>query len=892
MTNFKLLILLCFVLVKFYAQTPDTAFISQYTKNKNLIPDNDKDSPFARWKRYESFWTKRLGPSTSFELYEKAFHTFYQEQEANQDWLIATPDRSLYLTTPNTNLNAYGKWKVLGPHAINGNALSLGRCDRVQIDPWDKTGKTIYVMSRSAIFVTNDGGKNWNNFFTDGAFPAQAFSEMVLARDKKTGKKYIYLAVGGDMMRYINQSYADGMAIPFYGLFRLEIGKAKWENLTGNLACEGMLGQKLSSLISKVLIDPDDINRVFLGTSEGVFYLSAKAIRSDTACKGMKTPTWIKTKHTQPVMGLGFDYSDAKRKAIYCSFRQLYHCEDVYAGKPFENLSSTDDSKKNSFNDLESVPSSLMSLQTNRIPESIFSHLDIATHKAHPSKVFISMGYDYQYLVGTTPRAIPNMAFIVYDKKSVASFPENYTILRNYPGYSLHLDKNFIHVSNYQTNLVGYVIDFWGSTEIYDVKNSKTISTHRAPHADTHGFDFSPNKKDAIFSNDGGVYKCDINTSNKLECINGKGLVIGTFYGGSVFEGDGKKAMGGFQDNYTHETDDIYSTKGWTTTSMSTGDGDRALFLPNGNVYYNSCYNDGYAIFMRDATTNNTLSFTKPCRMSNVWNKVYKSPTGKEEIYITGEDLYFTRKPYNEPASDCGSSFYQLSEYNNENKVGGPCYQTYMSDFDISSDQKTIYAVFANNAAIWLDKCREQSGSFISCIKTTVGGKNNPAVSDPCTSKNCWTNLPDMNTLKLKGFTTNVIMHPANPNQVWLGSSGYSFKEQPEFNRRVVYSADGGNTFVDFSEGLPDFSVNRLVVAPKEKTGDYELYLATDVGVYYRTSEMKKWQRLGTGLPYVIVSDLQVDLKNKKIYAFTFGRGMWVMEMPVKPLQSIGTNKN
>jgi hypothetical protein len=880
MHRLKLFFLLNIVITQITAQRPDSAFISQYIKHQNLKPESDKDSPYARWKRYEAFWSKRLGPAASFELYEKAYHKFYETQQGNNDWLVADLGTSLVSNHTATPPNAtFGKWKELGPMQINANGLTLGRTDRIQVDSWDKTGKTIYAMSRSGVFVTNDGGKSWRNFYTDGAFPAQSFTEMVLARDKKTGKKYLYLSVGGDMMRYINQTYADGLSMPFYGIYRIEVGTAKWQNMTGNLVCKDMLGQRLSSVVYKILIDPDNINRVFLGTSEGVFCLSPKAIRTDTTCKSAKTPTWIKTAHTQPVLGLAFDYSDVKRKALYCSGYQLYRSEDALGGQAFQLISSSDTSKW-VFNSLTVIPSELRGLQNNRIPGKVFSHLNISSSPAHPTKVFISMGYDYQYMNGTTPIGVPNMAAMVYDKSSTKKFPDNFSILRNNPGYSLHVDKNFIQVSPYQPELVAYVMDFWGSTEVFDVKTNKSISTNRPNHADTHGFDFSPNKQDLVFSNDGGVYKCSVKTSNKMECINGIGLGISTFYGGHVFEGDGKKAMGGFQDNYTHETDNIYSNKGWTVTSMSTGDGDRALFLPNGSVYYNSCYNDGYPYFIRDAVTGNTQSFVKPCRMANVWNKVYKSPSGREEIYITGEDLYFTRAPYAQIPGGCGSSFVQLSEYSAENAKPGACYQTYMGDFDISSDQKTIYAVFNNNTAIWYDKCRQESGGFISCIKTTVGGKNNPVMPEPCTGKDCWTNLPDMNTLKLKGYTTNVAMNPANTSQVWLGSSGYTYMEQPEFNRRVVYSSDGGQTFIDFSEGLPDFSVNRIVAKPGDRTGEYAVYLATDVGVYYRHSDMKKWQRLGAGLPYVIVNDLQLDLKNKKIYAFTFGRGMWVIDIP------------
>ena len=877
--------LLCFNIS--FAQLLDTSFAQVRSRFAQLTPDSTNDSPYHKWKRYEAYWAKRLGPSGSFKAYEEAYRSFYDTLTKSRELLMVEVANQAKVANATPSLQGLSNWKEIGPLRMEGNSLTLGRTDRVQVDPYDPTGKTIYVMSGAAVFKTNDGGQNWTNFYTDNAFPAQSFTEMKLARDKKTGKKYLYLAVGGHMMKYIHQAYADEHSIPFYGLYRIEIGTNKWQNLTGNLIKEGMLEQKLSSIIYTILIDPNDINRVFLGTSEGVFYSCTKECGSAKVATKNQGVIWKKSGHATPVLGLAFDYSDVKHTSLYVSNEQLFYTTNIENGKKFMTVSSTNDTCKYMFNNLTALATNMSPLPPSTIAGKEYTHLNIATHPNHPTKVFISLSYSYQYLIGATPVGSSNMTALVYDKADTKPFPSNFTTLKENLRSNLHLDKNFIHVSPYNSSELVYNVDFWGTSEKFDLKKNVVVSAIRASRADTHDFDFSSNKKEVVFSNDGGVYKSNFEADASPVCINGYGLGVATFYGGSVFESDGKQAMGGMQDNYTQETTNIYGKEGWKLTSMSTGDGDRALYLPSGDVYYNSCYNDGYAYFIRKANSNTTIQFEKPCRMGNVWNKVYKSPSGKEELYITGEDLYFTKAPYTPTNNPCNSSFIQLSDYATENAARGACYQYYMGDFDISADEKTIYAVFINNAAIWYPNCQQELGNFISAIKTTVGGKNNPNMVAPCTGTNCWTNLPDMNTLKLKGFASNIAMHPTNPDQVWIGSSGYSYTTQPTFNRRMVYSMDGGKTFVDFSEGLPSVSINRIVV---RKDCDYEVYVATDVGIYYRNQTMKAWQRAGKNLPFVICNDLQLDATNKKLYAYTFGRGMWVMDLPKVPMSKAVMN--
>ena len=54
-----------------------------------------------------------------------------------------------------------------------------------------------------------------------------------------------------------------------------------------------------------------------------------------------------------------------------------------------------------------------------------------------------------------------------------------------------------------------------------------------------------------------------------------------------------------------------------------------------------------------------------------------------------------------------------------------------------------------------------------------------------------------------------------------------------------------------------------------------DVYIGTDVGVYYRNASMTSWIPFMTGLPNVIVNDIDIFYPTGKIRAGTYGRGVW-----------------
>lgn len=94
---------------------------------------------------------------------------------------------------------------------------------------------------------------------------------------------------------------------------------------------------------------------------------------------------------------------------------------------------------------------------------------------------------------------------------------------------------------------------------------------------------------------------------------------------------------------------------------------------------------------------------------------------------------------------------------------------------------------------------------------------------------------------------------------------------------RVFLSPDGGATWTPISRtgqpnGLPDFPVLDLEQDP---VNPGTLWAATYIGVYRTDDGGQRWYRYGTGLPNVIVTDIDFALAGTLLRAGTFGRGVW-----------------
>ena len=85
-------------------------------------------------------------------------------------------------------------------------------------------------------------------------------------------------------------------------------------------------------------------------------------------------------------------------------------------------------------------------------------------------------------------------------------------------------------------------------------------------------------------------------------------------------------------------------------------------------------------------------------------------------------------------------------------------------------------------------------------------------------------------------------------------------------------SDNGGDSWNSFALNLPNFSARALVWGIDGNDG---LYLGMNYGVFYIDNTFTEWQPFSNNLPNVIISELEINTADNKIYAGTYGRGLW-----------------
>ncbi len=131
--------------------------------------------------------------------------------------------------------------------------------------------------------------------------------------------------------------------------------------------------------------------------------------------------------------------------------------------------------------------------------------------------------------------------------------------------------------------------------------------------------------------------------------------------------------------------------------------------------------------------------------------------------------------------------------------------------------------------------------------------------------KNSFVGIID-NWTQLNGYAgsiNSIAIHPSDPNKVAIATTS---------SQKVYVSTNGGSSWDSYKLNLPNFSAQALVW---DDNGEDGLYLGMNYGVYYIDNTFTEWQPFSNGLPNVIISELEINTADGKIYAGTYGRGLW-----------------
>jgi len=268
----------------------------------------------------------------------------------------------------------------------------------------------------------------------------------------------------------------------------------------------------------------------------------------------------------------------------------------------------------------------------------------------------------------------------------------------------------------------------------------------------------------------------------------------------------------GLQDNGSRE---IYSGQWYEQTG---GDGMECIIdYSDANIEYAS-YAQGVIYRTYDFWANQTtISDNIPGQPQGAWVTPFViDPVNPQTLYAGYNNLYKT--------TNRGDSWTQISNLGSADKL--------ISLAVAPSNPLTIYT------------------ATFDTLYTTSDGGSSWYYAAPNTSLNM----------------TYIAVHSNDPLTLWITFSGYTA------GQKVYKSTDGGATWTNISGTLPNVPVNCIVY---ETGSNDDLYIGTDVGVYYRDASMTDWIQYNTSLPNVVVTELEIQKNTNKLWAATFGRGLW-----------------
>lgn len=119
------------------------------------------------------------------------------------------------------------------------------------------------------------------------------------------------------------------------------------------------------------------------------------------------------------------------------------------------------------------------------------------------------------------------------------------------------------------------------------------------------------------------------------------------------------------------------------------------------------------------------------------------------------------------------------------------------------------------------------------------------------------------------GRITSIEISNTDSNTVWLTTELGVYKS--------VNIKDAAPTFTNISLNLPSETKN--IIKHHTRSGNNTIYVGTNLGVYYTNDDLTEWKTFDSGLPNTKISDLEINEEDSKLYAATYGRGVFVSDI-------------
>lgn len=348
-------------------------------------------------------------------------------------------------------------------------------------------------------------------------------------------------------------------------------------------------------------------------------------------------------------------------------------------------------------------------------------------------------------------------------------------------------------------------------------------------HVDHHAMSWDPNLPGRVYEgNDGGAYRSDAAGATGT-WVKGTVEPWMQFYSVAVSEQDPTRIAGGLQDNGS-----VRTWGGTRWNSWGGGDGEQNLINPSNQDIGFTCSQFG------------------SCRRTVNGGSTFHTLRGRVS------DRYNWFAPLEFAADDPGV-VYSGGNILNRSTDGGQNYSAVSPDLTGGPGHDPVYP-FGTLTTV---------ASSRTDPDEIVVGTDDGRVQVSRDLGATWTPV-----LQGRQWVTRVKVDPQRAGRIWVTLSGY---RAGTGDGHVLLTDNAGGTWRDMTGLLPNAPVNDLVVGPAGF-----LFVATDVGVFVGAPSGTAWTRLGAGLPLAPVTDIQYNVASGRLFAATFGRG--IFSLPVNPL--------
>ena len=343
-------------------------------------------------------------------------------------------------------------------------------------------------------------------------------------------------------------------------------------------------------------------------------------------------------------------------------------------------------------------------------------------------------------------------------------------------------------------------------------------------HADQHAIAFHPTNGQIVYvGSDGGIFK-STDGGATWEGKNG-GLVTTQFYAGFAGGyGPSGIAVGGLQDNGT-----IKYTGSPSWSKIFGGDGGWCAIDPRDEevIYEEYVY----------------LNMYKSLDGGANWQEIHPYSSGEANFiapFVIAEsapDILYAGTRGVKRTTNGGTSWSYPDGNSNWN---GTAIASFVVAFT-SAD--TLMAGTGSGSA----------SAVVEIRRSTNGGQS-------------WTDV----TVQLPNrYPTDFGYSRTDSRQVWATFAGFG-------TGHVFRSTDAGLTWTDRSGNLPDIPVQCVAVDPR---GADQVYVGTDLGIFYTIDGGQNWLDLNAGMPLAQVLDLVMHMTQLKMRAATFGNGVYEIDL-------------